>query len=219
MPLVYLDKLPVLARAGTLFEPPAPPPPPRPMIERAVKLVRVPVAQFLRTGVLFAPISIPPKPVMVDDGGMPPVDYEGGVSGGTGIPMGAFGGVVSAIASLRFTPPPAPPVVEARTEAAPPAPVAPVAIGGKVLEAKIINRVIPTYPALAKQARIQGTVRLQGIIGTDGRIQQLTVISGHPLLVKAAVDAVQQWLYAPTLLNDKPVAVTAPIDVHFTLSQ
>jgi protein TonB len=87
------------------------------------------------------------------------------------------------------------------------------------MEAKIVKRVIPTYPPLAKQARISGTVRLEGVISREGRIVNLQVLYGHPLLTQAALQAVGQWLYQPTLLNGEPVEVIAPIDVHFTLSQ
>jgi periplasmic protein TonB len=72
---------------------------------------------------------------------------------------------------------------------------------------------------LAKQARIQGTVRFNAVIGRDGTIQNLTLASGHPLLVPAATEAVRQWVYQPTLLNGEPVEVVTQIDVNFTLSQ
>ena len=82
-----------------------------------------------------------------------------------------------------------------------------------------MRKVIPVYPRLAIIARISGTVRLTGIIGKDGLIQQLQVIDGPQLLVQAAVDAVRQWVYRPTMLSGKPVEVIAPIDVNFTLTQ
>ena len=82
----------------------------------------------------------------------------------------------------------------------------------------MLHRVIPNYPPLAKSARIQGLVRLEGIIARDGTIQQLRVVGGHPLLVQSALDAVRQWRYKPTYLNDEPVEVIAPIDVNFILS-
>jgi protein TonB len=72
---------------------------------------------------------------------------------------------------------------------------------------------------LAKQARIQGVVRFTAIIGRDGTIQNLTLVSGHPLLVSAAQEAVKQWRYKPTLLNGEPVEVVTQIDVNFTLNQ
>ena len=100
---------------------------------------------------------------------------------------------------------------------APPPPQRPRTIGGDVLEARIINRVIPEYPPLARQARVSGIVHLVGVIGRDGVVKSLEVVSGHPLLVKAALSAVQQWRYRPTLLNGQPVEVSAPITVSFTL--
>ena len=84
-------------------------------------------------------------------------------------------------------------------------------------EAKILNRVQPVYPPLAKQARVSGTGRLNAVIAKDGQIQDLQVVSGHPLLVQAALQAVRQWRYAPTLLNGEPVEVVTVIDVNFTL--
>ena len=83
----------------------------------------------------------------------------------------------------------------------------------------MVKKIKPVYPPLAKQARIQGTVILNAIISKDGTIQNLTVASGHALLVQAALDAVKQWVYQPTLLNGEPVEVTTEIDVNFTLSQ
>jgi periplasmic protein TonB len=71
----------------------------------------------------------------------------------------------------------------------------------------------------AKQARIQGVVRLNAVIAKDGTISDLSVISGHPLLVPSALDSVKQWIYQPTLLNGNPVEVTTEIDVNFTLAQ
>jgi protein TonB len=81
-----------------------------------------------------------------------------------------------------------------------------------------IRRVDPIYPPLARQARISGVVELQGVLGTDGRIHELKVLRGHPMLVKAAVDAVSQWTYAPTILNGQAVEVVAPIIVTFKLN-
>lgn len=94
-----------------------------------------------------------------------------------------------------------------------------VRIGGSVTAAKLINKVQPIYPALAKQTGIQGVVKLHAILGKDGTVQQLEVISGHPLLVQAALDAVRQWTYQPTLLEGKPVEVDTEIDVFFQLQQ
>jgi protein TonB len=85
--------------------------------------------------------------------------------------------------------------------------------------AKLVKKVIPEYPALAKTARLSGVVHLLGVIAKDGTIQNLQLISGHPILAGAALAAVRQWAYQPTLLNGRPVEVIAPIDVNFTLGQ
>jgi protein TonB len=115
-------------------------------------------------------------------------------------------------ASPTVTSPPRPPTVTA----APPGPIR-VSIG--VLMAKLVKKVIPEYPPLAKTARVSGVVHLLGVIAKDGTIQNLQVIGGHPLLTRAALEAVRQWIYEPTLLNGQPVEVIAPIDVNFTLGQ
>ena len=83
---------------------------------------------------------------------------------------------------------------------------------------KLVHQVIPVYPALARQTRVSGAVELVGIIGTDGRIRELQLVKGHPLLVRAALDAVRQWVYRPTYLNGDPVEVVSPITVNFTLN-
>jgi periplasmic protein TonB len=95
----------------------------------------------------------------------------------------------------------------------------PVVVGGAVQSAKLIKQIVPAYPPTARQLRISGTVHLLGIIAKDGTIQRLQVLSGHPLLRQAALDAVSQWIYRPTILNGQAVEVEAPIDVIFTLSR
>ena len=98
-------------------------------------------------------------------------------------------------------------------------PEAAVTVGGAVQSAKLIKQVVPTYPQSARQLRISGVVHLLGSIAQDGTIRRLQVLSGHPLLMQAALDAVSQWIYRPTILNGHPVEVEAPIDVIFTLSR
>jgi protein TonB len=82
----------------------------------------------------------------------------------------------------------------------------------------LINQVKPAYPQIAKNARIQGAVVLQAEISKQGTIENLRVISGHPMLVPSALDAVKQWRYKPYYLNGDPVAVETTITVNFTLS-
>jgi protein TonB len=94
-----------------------------------------------------------------------------------------------------------------------------IRLGGNVLQAKLISEPMPTYPPLARQARIQGNVVLHAIISKDGHVEQLSVISGHPLLIQAALDAVRQWRYQPTMLNGDPVEVDTTITVTFTMGE
>jgi TonB family protein len=105
-----------------------------------------------------------------------------------------------------FNPPPTPGVRRIR-------------IGGNVQSQKLIDKPVPAYPALAKQARIQGTARYNVLIGKDGTIQAMDLVAGHPLLVEAATPAVRQWKYQPTLLNGEAVEVVTVVDVNFTLAQ
>jgi len=111
--------------------------------------------------------------------------------------------------------PPPPP----KPETHPATQSAPIRVGGDVQMAKLIRKVMPIYPPLARSARISGTVHLIGTIGKDGTIHDLQLIGGHPLLTHAAMEAVAQWVYAPTMLNGQPVEVIAPIEVNFTLGQ
>jgi TonB family protein len=95
----------------------------------------------------------------------------------------------------------------------------PIRVSAGVQSARLVRKLIPEYPPLAKAARISGVVHLIGIIARDGTIRNLQLVSGHPLLAHAAMEAVEQWVYRPTLLNGEPVEVIAPIDVYFTLGQ
>ncbi len=94
-----------------------------------------------------------------------------------------------------------------------------IRVGGNIQAANLVTKVAPVYPPMAKQARIQGTVRFAAVLGKDGSVVNLQLISGHPLLVAPAQDAVKQWVYKPTLLNGAPVEVLTQIDVNFTLTQ
>ena len=87
-----------------------------------------------------------------------------------------------------------------------------------VQEAKLINKVVPVYPRLAVETRQFGKVHLIATIGKDGHVRQIQVIGGPSFLVAAAVEAVKQWVYRPTLLNGQPVEVIAPIEINFILN-
>ncbi len=160
-------------------------------------------------------LSVPgsgPMPQLTSDrvvAGVP-----GGVAGGVvgGVPGGVAGAGQRIVAYRDGTP-----VIQ--SDAAAPSAPQRIRVGGNVQQANLITKVNPVYPPLAKQAGIQGTVTLATVIGRDGSVENIEVMSGHPLLVPAALDAVKQWVYKPTLLNERPVEVITQIDVNFTLMQ
>jgi len=92
-----------------------------------------------------------------------------------------------------------------------------IVVGANGQEAKLVKKVVPMYPPEARAVRIQGAVVLSALIGKDGTIQELRLVSGHPMLAPAAMEAVKQWQYAPTLLNGEPVEVSTQVTVSFTL--
>ena len=214
IPLIYTDVLPK-ASLTTFLQAPPPPPPPPPPPAAAVKIVKVAPRQF-DAGKLIAPKEIPKQIAQITEEDLPPSASSGDVVGGVpgGVPGGVAGGVIGGI--IGGIPSAAPPPAVKEVKSATPQRVR---VGGNVQAANLIKKVTPTYPPLAKQARISGQVRFTAIIGKDGTIQNLQLVSGHPLLVAAAQEAVKQWIYKPTLLNNEPVEVITQIDVNFTLSQ
>jgi periplasmic protein TonB len=154
---------------------------------------------------LRMPTHIPSGPLTNSDAGPPAIANPGtyiGPGSGNGDPRGLtnlFGG------SRPVVPPP-------------PAPVAHTIRLSHMSEGDLIRKVQPIYPALARTARIQGTVVLQAMISKQGSIENLRVLSGHPMLVQAAMDAVRQWRYRPYILNNEPVEVETQITVNFSLA-
>jgi len=216
IPMIYFDALPRTQLTSFLVAPPPPPPPPPPPAAAPVKMVKVIPRQF-DAGRLMAPKTVPKDIAMIKEEELPPPSASAGVVGGVpgGVAGGSVGGVIGGIIGSvpsAAPPPPPPPVEQKKT-------VQRIRVGGQVQQANLIRQPKPIYPPLAKQARIQGVVRFEAIIGKDGTIQNLRLVSGHPLLVPAAQEAVKQWLYKPTLLNGEPVEVATVIDVNFTLSQ
>jgi protein TonB len=201
IPLIYTEALPKAMLATLLVAPPPPPPPPPPPAQ--VQVVRKVQVHLMDAGKLMAPKTIPKNVTIIKEEAEPDMGSMGGVVGG--VAGGSMGGVIGGVIG-GMPPPPKP--VQSR-----------IKVGGNVTAAKIINRTAPNYPPLARQTRISGTVRLHAIIAKDGTVQQLEVLSGHPLLVQAALDAVRQWRYQPTLLNGEPVEVDTTVDVIFSLNQ
>lgn len=116
-------------------------------------------------------------------------------------------------------PAPSPELPAAQAQAGGQQAESPLRVGGQVQEARLIRRREPVYPPLARQARIQGVVRLEAVIGPDGRVEKVQAISGPPLLRQAAVDAVKEWVYEPSRLNGRPVRVTTQVEINFTLGR
>jgi protein TonB len=169
------------------------------------------------TDALIMPTAIPTEVAkIIDEPVMPDTGVVGGVPGGVpgGVAGGILGGVLSS--SLRAdvlpaaAPPPPPPPPKAVAPSA-----GPVRIGGIVREPRVTKLVPPKYPSLARQARVSGTVVLEAIVTEDGKVSEIKVISGHPLLLEAAIDCVKQWEYEPTQLNGVPTAVILTAKVHF----
>ncbi|HVA72256.1 MAG TPA: energy transducer TonB [Candidatus Limnocylindrales bacterium] len=200
IPLIYTSALPKALLTTFLVAPPPPPPPPPPAVKEIVK----PEPKFIQQGKLLAPTVIPKKIQMIKEQPQPDVGMTGGVLGG--VPGGSAGGVLGGI--IGGAPGGLPP---------PPKPVEITRVGGQVEEANLIHKVTPEYPQIARTAHISGTVVLHAIIAKDGTVQELQFISGPPLLMRAAMDAVKQWRYRPTLLNGQAVKVDTTVTVIFSL--
>jgi periplasmic protein TonB len=206
IPLIYTEALPKTMMATLLVAPPPPPPPPPPPIAQIVHVK--PQVHLMDAGKLVTPKVIPKdiKIIKEDAPDMSNMGMQGGVVGG--VAGGQMGGVIGGVIGGVGGAPPPPKPTQTR-----------IRQGGNVTAAKLVNRVQPLYPPLARQTRISGTVRLHAIIGKNGAVEQLEVMSGHPLLVQAALDAVRQWKYQATTLNGEPVEVDTTIDVIFSLNQ
>lgn len=220
-PMLYPEAMP--RAAFTLLVPHAPPGRPRQDKEAARQHHETrPVRPFrIDDGLVhrprFIPVDVPQindGPVAINAGPWVPGGLEGpGVQGGDPLIRDLF----NARPEIEQMPRPTLHPVEPRR--AEPAPVPLLKVGGIVKDPVLVHRVDPRYPDIARRAGVSGMVRLTGIIGTDGRIRGLTVQSGNPLLIQAAVDAVRQWVYQPTLLNGHPVEVIDEIVVTFTLNR
>lgn len=216
IPLLFPPPIQVAEVETPLIAPPPPLPPP-PSGNRAAA-PKTPVRQF-DPSKIQVPQNIPQQPVpipapMTDNPPSISAGVAGGVQGGvTGGQLGGvLGGIIGAAPSVAPPPPPPPP---------PPAsaPVTPseIKIGGNVEAARLISSPAPDYPYAAKLANVHGDVTLNAVIGPDGKIENLSIVSGPPLLVTSAMDAVKQWVYAPTVLNGKAVKVDTQIIVHFQM--
>jgi len=204
IPLMFTEALPKAMTMTFLAAPPPPPPPPPPAAP--VKVIKV-VETDVVNNQLRTPTKIPKKVEMIKEEEAPPP--QAGVVGGVpgGVPGGSMGGVMGSI--IGSTPTAIPKVATPQR----------IRVSAGVTQGLKIKNVNPVYPQMAKIARVQGPVVLAAIIGKDGSIQNLHVIStASPLLNQAAMDAVKEWRYRPYILNGEPVEVDTQITVNFTLS-
>jgi protein TonB len=212
IPLIYTEALPKQQLMGYLVAPPPPPPPPPPPAASPVMAkAPVKVQTEIDNGQLKAPTAIPKKIAMIKEDEAPPPS-SGGVVGGVvgGMPGGQAGGVVGGVlGSIVQSAPVAVPKVATPKR---------IPVSSGVVSGLLVHKVQPAYPPLAKQARISGSVILQAVIGKDGSIQNLKAVSGHPMLIQSALDAVRQWKYKPYILNGEPVEVDTQVTVNFTLA-
>lgn len=204
IPLLFTEALPRAMTMTFLAAPPPPPPPPPPpaAVVHVQKVETDIINNQLRT-----PTKIPKTVKMIKEDAPPPVDtgVVGGVPGG--VPGGSMGGVMGSILASNNAPAP---------KVAPPTRIR---VSSGVTQGLLTRKVEPQYPQMAKIARVQGAVVLAALIGKDGTIQNLHVVStASPLLNQAAIDAVKQWKYRPYILNGEPVDVDTTVTVNFTLS-
>jgi protein TonB len=190
---------PTSSAVRAFFVEPAAAPPPPPPPPKAAAVVSKPRPATNPATVFTAPVAAPER-IVPDDGSDlgvadgSPGGVEGGVSGGVA------GGIVGGLPGVPA--PPSPTVVR---------------IGGAVREPRKLKQVNPEYPAVARLAHIEGIVVLECLIDSDGRVKDVQVLRAPPVLADAAVDAVRQWVYAPTLVNGVPSQALMTVTVRFEL--
>jgi protein TonB len=183
---------------------PAPPPPPA-----AARVARV-IPKVFTPGKLTAPTFIPKAVPVASNDSAPPQEAFAGAMGGVpgGVPGGMIGGITGGMPNLA-APVMTPPVAER--------PKGPVRIGGDVKPPRLIFGPAAVYPVLASQSHVHGTVIIDAIIDEHGNVIQEKVVSGHPLLIQAALKAVSQRKYEPTILDGAPTPVDLRVEVNFQM--
>lgn len=209
VPLLFSNAIAMPKLDTTYLLAPPPPPPPPPAVVKTIPRPRITMPEDK----LYVPRVIPKVIAQVKETATPP-QIAAGVLGGVvgGVPGGQVGGVIGGILAgtlHQFAPPPPKPKA--------PAPHGPYLVGGLVQPPRLIHEVQPVYPILAMETRTEGNVLIDCIINKSGNVTDMKIVSGNPLLDSAAMNAVQQWQYSPTLLNGKPVSVQMIVTVNFSL--
>jgi protein TonB len=210
IPLAFPEALPKAQLLTFLVAPPPPPPPAAAEVQPVVRQIQT---DMLNNGALRTPTKIPQKIQMIKEEEAPaPMPASGGVVGGVpgGIPGGQNGGLIGSVISATSSLAAVPKFVPSTPQR--------IRISAGVTKGLLIQRIELPYPTLARAARVQGDVVLSAVIDSNGHITNLLLVSGHPMLVPAAIAAVKQWRYKPYLLNGQPVEVETTITVIFTLS-
>ncbi len=210
--LYFTDTIDLKGYASTFLVAPPPPPPPPPAAAPMIKAAPV-HRVFENAGKLVAPTAIPKQVQMLKEEPLPDVEGTGGVAGGVpgGVAGGSMGGVIGGIIGGVSTGPIAPLAPKEK------GPKVPIRVGGRVKEPRLISRIEPRYPPLALQTHLQGTVIVDAIIDEHGDVTEVKVVSGPPLLIPSALEAVRHWKYQPTFLNDEPIPVQLNVVVQFRL--
>ena len=212
IPLYFTEAIDLKQFTQTfLVAPPPPPPPPPPAAPTVLKVRATTRRVFMSGGKLLAPTTIPEKIAMLKEEELPPevgVGVSGGVPGG--VPGGQAGGVIGGIISSA-------PRTYVPLAPSAPAPKAPVRVGGRIMPPRQIYAPEPSYPPLARQAKVQGDVVIDAVIDVQGNVVQMQVVSGHPLLLQAATETLRKWRYQPTYLNEEPIPVQFLVTIRFRL--
>jgi len=217
LPLYFTAGLDTHRLNLTFLAPPPMPagPPPAPLASAATpRQVRVAAPHVITPGQLIAPTFIP-KVIVTSpgNGGAPPEEAFAGVPGGVpgGIPGGVPGGVIGGVFGGAMKIPPPPAAVAA-------GPKVPVRVGGNVKPPRLLYSPDPEYPSLARMSRLSGVVIIDAVIDDHGEVKGMRVVSGHPLLIQAALNAVSKRKYEPTILDGEPVPIALKVEITFSVS-
>lgn len=216
VPLYYTAGLDFQRLNLTFLATPAMPgaPPPPPAASAVARAPRIKPVSAFKAGQLTAPTFIPkavatgPTPAAPTDDSM--IGVPGGVPGG--IPGGQSGGVLGGVLGGITKGAPPPPILAVK------GPKSPVRVGGDVKPPRLLFSPEPEYPVLARQARLSGVVIIEAIIDEHGDVRGMKVVSGHPLLIPAALNAVAKRRYEPTILDGEPTPINLRVEISFSFS-